>query len=189
MKQIYSFFKSAISKRIMLNYVWGIFLVLTQCSCFKHFYQTNTTHTVDAASLEKLDSAGKSFIVHTPTFAFTLKNVKVNSEMISGEMDFSNMKYKDLLYPKGENGNKMSNAEKTICLSEVHLYTDISFNGKSQIDLPINKIGWMDVYGRDLAADTIDRDAKVTSSIRMGVIACAVVGMGVIIANSIHFTW
>jgi hypothetical protein len=182
MKKTYRFFKPAISTRRILNYVLGILLVFTQSSCFKHFYQTNTMHTVDAASLEKLDSAGKSFIVHTPTVAFALKNVKVNSEMISGERDFSIIKHNDLLNPQAEKGNKMSNAEKNTCLSEVHLYTNDSLEGKSQIALPIGQINRMDVYGRDRSAD---RDSRVVSIIGIGVGVMAIVGIGIIAANSV----
>jgi len=181
MKPIKQFLDSSISFRRLINYGFGILVVISQCSCFKQFYQTNTVHSVTAPMLEKLDSSQKLFIVHTSINAFSLKNVNINSEMISGDRHFSNSKYDDLLNPQGEKGNKMSKAERAICLSEVHLYTNSSFDGKSHIDLAIDSIYRIDVYSKDQEAI---RKSRVESIVGIGVGVGAIVVLGVLVANS-----
>ena len=40
-----------------------------------------------------------------------------------------------------------SRAEKESCIKEVHLYTDLIFNESDHVNLAINQIKRMDVYG------------------------------------------
>ncbi len=161
------------------------FLLFSLSSCFKQYYQTNTVRQTDSAALGNLQAENKHFIVHTPAGPFALKDVKVGSENLSGEKDFLNPNHDRLLNPRGETKNAMSRTERKVCTTEVHLYTDRSFNGSDNVTLSYNQINRMDVYGLDkkaIRASTIRGIVGVT----LGV--AAVIGVGMAAASTISST-
>jgi hypothetical protein len=164
------------SKQRLVNYSILIFLLISQSSCFKQYYQTNTSHKVDSARLEQLQVAKKNFIIQTPDTSFALHNVKVAGDSLSGEITALNPKHFRLLNPQQENKNEMSRADKILCVSEVHLYTDSSFMKNGQATIAINRISRMDVYGLDKKAirgSRITGIVVITASVALGVVIIA----------------
>jgi hypothetical protein len=157
------------------------FLAFSLSSCFRHYYQTNTTHQADSASMERLIAENKHFIIHTPEGPFGLNDVKANSQELSGEKDFLKATSDRLMNPPGETKNPMSKAEKKICITEVHLYTDSSFTGTSHVNLSYNQIRRVDVYSPDKQAT---RESTIGGVVLITVGTAALIGVGAIIVNS-----
>jgi hypothetical protein len=159
-----------------MNYSILILLVISQSSCFKKYYQTNTTHKVDSAILGQLQVEQKNFIIQTPDTSFALKNVRVSGDNLSGEMALLNPKNYRLLNPQRETKNEMSRADKVLCVSEVHLYADSSFIRSGQAAIAINRITRMDVYSLDkkaILASRITGIVVITASVALGVVVIA----------------
>jgi hypothetical protein len=160
-----------------------VFLALSLSSCFRHYYQTNTTLHVDADSLKVLQAENKTFVVHTPAGPFALKDVKVDRLDISGEKDFLRPASDHLLNPRGETKNPVSRTEKKTCFSEVHLYTDSTFEGTSHVSLTYNQIRRMDIYGPDKKATS---ESTIGGVVLITVSTAAVIGIGAVIVNSMN---
>ena len=148
------------------DYLTGIFsqrrfkfyfvLALFACSlssCFKRYYQTNTTQTVDARTLEQLQAQKKLFIIHTPVSAFALKNVKVDSSTLSGIKDSLGAQYDPYLNPLSDKADPMARKDREMALYEVHIYTKTVFESNDPVNLNISQIDRMDVYGKDIDAN------------------------------------
>ena len=105
MKQLRKVIQPNDSKSL-LNYVILVLLFLSQSSCFQHFYQTNTIEKTDTTVIKKFDTENKYIIVHTPTEVFSLKNIKVDSERISGERDSINKTHARYLNPASRTANR-----------------------------------------------------------------------------------
>jgi hypothetical protein len=180
MKQI-KFLAPCFPARLVMNYAILIIVVISQSSCFRQYYQTNTTHQVYADTLRQLQAENKHFIVHTPAGPFALKGIILSSENLSAEKDFLNAKNDRLLNPPGETKNPMSRAEKIVCTTEVHLYTERNFEGTDHVNLSYNQINRMDVYGLDKKAI---RGSRITGIVVITLGVAALVGLVAIAANS-----
>ena len=77
----------------------------------------------------------------------------------------------------------MSKAEKKACVTEVHLYTDSSFE-ESNVRLNYSQINRMDVYGLDKKAI---RGSRITGIVVITLGTAAIIGILAAAANSM--TW
>jgi hypothetical protein len=109
----------------------------------------------------------------------------VDKKDISGEKDFVRPVSDRLLNPQGETKNRMSSAEKKICVTEVHLYTDSSFEGASHVNIAYNKVRRMDVYGLDKKSTS---ESMIGGGVLITVATAAVIGMGAVIINALNDT-
>ena len=167
---------AAFSIQRLVNYGILIFLLISQSSCFKQYFQTNTSHKVDSSTLGKLQDEKKKFIIQTPDTSFALHNVKLSGDSLSGEITELDPKHFRLLNPQQERKNEMSRADKILCVSEVHVYTDSSFMKNGQATVAINRISRMDVYGLDKKAirgSRITGIVVITASVALGVVIIA----------------
>ena len=171
--------------KLILNYVVLVLLILSQSSCFQHFYQTNSIEKVDTAALKKLDTGNKYFIVHTPTEVFALRNLKVDSEIISGDRDSLSKTHARYLNPASRTANRFPKKYAEIIFSEVHLYTWDSVEEKGHINLAMHQIYQVDAYGPDKKAD---KNSKTLSIIGLSLIPVVIIGLGVIAASSVSLT-
>jgi hypothetical protein len=111
------------------------------------FYKTKPASQELMQKLEKLNQDGIKFIVHSAKNTFLLKNVNMNSDILSGEKEILNpesLKHRGLIikdiYGLPVRMEKMIHAE-------VHLYTNNSFEGSNQVILAINQIRGIDLHG------------------------------------------
>jgi hypothetical protein len=72
-------------------------------------------------------------------------------------------------------------AEKKVCTTEVHLYTERTFDGTDYVNLSYNQINRMDVYGLD--KKTI-RGSRITGIVVITLGVAALIGLGAAAANS-----
>ena len=183
MKPDSTFLAGVVNTRRLIQIATLFLLLISQSSCFKQYYQVNSTHKTDAPMLNQLQAQHKLFIVHTPGTAFALRDVKVESEMIQGYKYTMDTKYDPYLNPAGEKANPMARKDKGIALREVHLYTDSSFDGNEKVVLAISHIKRIDVYGMDKKATD---ESTVTSIIGITVGVAALIGLGAAAANSLN---
>ena len=152
-------------------------LVFTLSSCFQKYYNTNTVGKTDPGTLEKLQAEHKSFIVHTPDTSFALKNVTIDQEIISGNQTTLDPQYEKYLVAKTEGANRLRMKESGIILNEVHLYTNSEFSGKEKVNLAVNQIFRMDVYGFDHAATKKSRAFSIIGIAVVPVTAIAILAV------------
>ena len=160
------------------------FLMFSLSSCFKQYYQTNTTHMVDSASLAALQAGNKHFIVHTPDGPFRLQEESFDNTTMYGKKSEVIPDNKQLLKPKGATKNPVSREDTSICLREVHLYTSQNLGG-SEIRLTYSQISRMDVYSLDRKAI---RASKARGIFIVSASTVVVLGalLGAIVAAGMH---
>jgi hypothetical protein len=151
-----------------------IFLLIIQSSCNRQYYQTNTSYKIDIDTIEKLIVEKKVFIIHTPSQVFLLKNVVTANKTILGEKFTLEPQYYEFVHPKFGKINAAPRAKDAINItnSQVHLYTNYSFYGIDDINLPMNQITRMDIYGVDLIC-TRNHKTRITLLIIAGTIIYA----------------
>ncbi len=141
-------------------------------SCFQQYYKTNTTAKIFVSNFDQQHIQNKVVIVHTPADAFMLKNAKLDNENLTGDKEPVNPKYDKYMNPNANAANRYPKKEKDIALSEVHVYTNSSFEGSQPVNLSMNQIYRMDVYDKDVAAT---RGARALSIV--GIAAPVVAGV------------
>jgi hypothetical protein len=122
-------------------------LIVCWKQLLEQYYQTNTTHKVNAEILVKLKSAGKVFIVHTPEGNFGLKDLVVGESHLAGRVDSLNRRFECYLNPICKKGNLVLTSDAAVVVEEVHLYIREALIGNEGVILPYNLIERMDVYG------------------------------------------
>jgi hypothetical protein len=172
------------SKRLF-NYAVLMMLIITQTSCFQHFYQTNSINKADTSVLKRLNEEKKYFIIHTPTEVFALKNIKVDSERISGERDYFGKKHEPYLEPEASTANQFPKKYAETVFSEVHLYIKDTVEQKENINIAINNVYQVDAYGPDKKAD---KRSKTVSIIGLAAVPVVAFGILAIAASSINLT-
>lgn len=185
MEKIISLLADVFSFRL-IRYCFFLFLLISSLSsCFKKFYKTNTVATTDSATLCRLVAENKIFILHTNEGAFALKDPTVNENFVVGTAEMTNPKYAKYLNPKKQEGNRLSMSKKEEVLNQVHLYTGGSIISNGKINLEINRISRIDVYGFDEKAT---KNSRITSIVGIGLGVGAIIGIGIIASNGVGFT-
>jgi hypothetical protein len=144
-------------------------------SCFQQYYKTNTTAKIFVSNFDQQHIQNKVIIVHTPVEAFVLKNVKNDNESLTGDKETLNPKYDKYMNPDANAANRYPKKEKDIALSEVHVYTNSSFEANQSVNLPMNQIYRLDTYSKDEAAT---RGARALSIVG---IAAPVIGGAILV--------
>jgi ABC-type antimicrobial peptide transport system permease subunit len=172
MEKIINWLSDLITFRLS-KYYFSLFLLIgSLSSCFQKFYKTNTVATTDSATLHKLVAENKTFILHTPEGPVAVKNAVVSSDSFSGDKDVLNPESDKYLNPVAYKPNRLNMKKSEVVLNEVHLYTKSSFPGNGKVNLDINQIYRIDVYGFD---------KKATRDSRMVSIFCITVGVGAVV--------
>ncbi len=184
MKPHFNFLSTAFFPKRLLIYPVIVMIGISQSSCFRHFYQSNTTHVVNADTLERLQAGKKYFIVHSPGSVFELKDVQVKDGFLTAKRDSLDPRYDQYLNPIEDKPNPFPGREKHTCFSMVHLYTNTSFEGSELISLSTDQISRMDVYGPDNEATAHSRAMSI-GGITLGLIT-TFIGMGFISSNNLN---
>ena len=180
MKTILHFLKEYFLLQRFQIYVLMLLMVFSLSSCFQKYYNTNTASKADPVTLEKLQVEKKLFILHTPGGAFPLKDISVDRDMISGVKASPDSRMEKCLVSKTVGTHRFRMKEKDMVLNEVHLYTNMEFSEVEKVNLGINQIFRMDVYGFDKKATN---ESKVISIVGITVAVGAVVGAAAILNN------
>jgi hypothetical protein len=99
-----------------------------------------------------LEFLKKNFIIHTPTHVIQLKSIVIANQTILGEKFTLEPQYYKYVHPKVGKVNAAPKAKDAIKItnSQVHLYTNCSFDGIDDINLPMNQKTRMDIYKVDV---------------------------------------
>lgn len=156
-----------------------LLLMFSLSSCFQKFYKTNTVSTTDSATLQKLVDENKTFIIHTPEEVVSFRNATVSFDVFSGDKDVLTPANEKHLNSLPESPNHLKKKESKVVLKEVHLYTRSTFPANGKMNLDINKIYRIDVYGLDKKAT---RDSRILSIAGIGIGVGVIVGITVAVA-------
>ena len=160
-----------------------ILLMFSLSSCFQKFYKTNTVATTDSATLNKLVAENKTFIVHSPDQVFTVKNATVSVDVFGGDKEALSPANEKNLNTSPTTPNHLKMKESAVVLNEVHIYTRSSFPPSGKVNLDINQIYRVDVYGFDKKAT---RESRTLGIVGITVGVGAVVGAVAIVASSMN---
>jgi hypothetical protein len=138
-------------KSILSNIFLPLFMLFQQ-GCFQQYYQTNTSHSIDAEHLAMMKSDGKYFIVHEPEGIFSLAAVSVNRDSLYGEKVPLSGNLNQDLYPEFEKGNPVHDDQLSRVGKEVHIYTEGFSKNNGRLAVALAQIRRMDVYSIDQAA-------------------------------------
>ncbi|MBL7745076.1 MAG: hypothetical protein JNN00_16500 [Chitinophagaceae bacterium] len=160
------------SKKITIVVVLVTAFVLA--SCFQHYYRTNTTNSVDTATLKRLQNSSKYFILHyNDKKAFGLTNVTISGDNIEGDLAELPEERKKYLNPNPEKSNIVRRADKMSALMEVHLYYPQAMTpGQTHVSVPASAFNRIDVYEFDRNATTSNH---VISWIGVGLVGAVAV--------------
>ncbi|MEP7145247.1 MAG: hypothetical protein ABI707_20350 [Ferruginibacter sp.] len=169
-----------IRKQKWALYAIIIFGLVSLSGCFLHYYKVDRANKTDAATLEKLITGGKYFILHANDQSFALTQVKMNNENLEGEVDILPDEHTKYLHPMNGYPNRFYKIDNGIVLYEVHLYSRESTSNKSHFSLPVKDIYQLDVYELD---KTATKKSKVVSTIGLSLTAAGIIA--IIVAASV----
>ena len=148
-----------------------ITIVLT--SCFQHYFRTNTQKSVDAATIQKLLTEGKYFVVHFNNSVMAMQNIiiaddKLNADLI--DLPKERLKYTE---PNPDKANLVKVKAQSRTLMEVHLYSSSSRdNQQTHLSLPLSALNRIDIYEFDAKATSRNRVLSIVGIVA-GVTAIA----------------
>jgi hypothetical protein len=151
--------------------------------CFEHYYQTNTVHKVDADTVKKLIRANKYFILHASDEIFALRNVKVSSEFLDGNLDSLSANHESYLDPQKPEKNSYSKQNAGDVFREVHIYLEKRDSSQASIHVPLADISRMDIYGPDVKHT---KRATVASIVGVTLVTAGVIGLIVAAGQANH---
>src|SRR5215472_15410259 len=75
-----------IRKKKRTIYLFLLFTITSLSGCFLNFYKTNTKPSIDAATVSKLDSENRHFIIHFINSTNGLQNAYVRNDTLYGRL-------------------------------------------------------------------------------------------------------
>lgn len=130
-----------------------ISIVLT--GCFNHFFRSGTLKGVDAATIRRLQSEDKYFILHAANKTMAMNDVKIKDDKIEANLDTLPDYHAKYLHPKTDKPNVIKSKDKRYTLFEVHMYYPGTVDDTSpHFSVPVSAIERVDVYEFDPATTT-----------------------------------
>jgi len=189
-KQIKSIFFHKICPIYVAN-ILLIFFMISLASCSFHAYKTNSQFHVGPDTLSKLIKKDKYFILHSNNQAYSIRDLKVDSNSLHGRVDDLTERHSQNLFPKDSIDNRYSGKLRDAIVREVHLYTAGSATYKSDdssmVQVPLAAIVRMDVYSIDQKSE---KRAKVTTAIMVTIVSVGIfTGLMVMAGHSFDWTY
>ncbi len=161
-------------KRKKTAYLLVLLVLISLCSCYRNFYKTNTTPSIDAATMERLKSEDKYFIVHSLNSINGLEQVSINGDTLHGKLVALSAEHSRYLYPSSPIRSRFKKVDKKNALVEVHLYTKEILKGDSMLTMSLSSINKADVYELNKSATNTNH---ILSTIGFSVAGLYVVGL------------
>jgi len=125
------------------------FVIITALpGCFQHYFSTQTQTHVDRATIERLKTADKYFILHGKDQITGLENLTFSNDTLEANIVVlppEHSRYTDVNEHSTKNVVKRKDEKST--LSEVHLYTGAKIDSETKhLSLPLSSVNQMDVY-------------------------------------------
>ncbi|MFI5152924.1 MAG: hypothetical protein ACHQET_06285 [Chitinophagales bacterium] len=162
----------------MMTYRWLILLVASYLAmglqgCYLKYYKVNSTDKVSEATVHRLITDEKYFILHAHHIAYALSGVELKQDTVYGHVDSLLTVHTKYLRPAAQEKNRFPGNEQLFVLMEVHLYTNDSTSMHANIAMPLNHFNRMDVYDLD--------KGPTTASAVMSTVGIAATTAGVIV--------
>jgi hypothetical protein len=140
------FFKKKTGRTLL---VLGLFaLVLT--GCYNHFFRSGTLKGIDAATIRRLQSEDKYFILHAENKTMAMNDLKIKDDNIEADLDSLPDYHAQYLHPKTDKPNIVKSKDKRFTLFEVHMYYPGSIDSTAaHFSVPVSRIERVDVYEFD----------------------------------------
>lgn len=84
------------------------------CSCYRNFYRTNTTPSIDAATMSRLKSEDKYFIVHFLNSTMGLEQAHVDGDTLRGKLVVLPAEHLKYLHPESTEKNRIKKLIKAL---------------------------------------------------------------------------
>ncbi len=141
-------------KRRKTAYVFALLGFIGLSSCYRNFFKTNTTSTIDAATMSRLQSEKKYFIVHFFNSTNGLEQVSLSGDTLHGKLVALPSEHSKYLHPSSADKSIVRKLDKKDALVEVHLYTHERLTSDSMLSLSLSSFNKADVYELNKSATT-----------------------------------
>jgi hypothetical protein len=143
-------------KRKWIIYLFLLFMTISLSGCFRSFYNPNTRSSIDTATLSRLISEEKYFIIHYSNGVYGLENAYVKNDSLFGKVISLPWEHIGYLDPDSANTTiRVKLVDKQNALTEVHLYTNNELNNNgSVLAASVPSFNRVDVYELNKKATT-----------------------------------
>lgn len=115
-------------------YLFLLFISVSLTGCFRNFYQTNTKSSIDTATLSRLVSEKKYFVIHFANSTNALENAYVKNDSLYGRITALPPQHTGYLNPDNADTTlRIKPGTKEDVLTEVHLYTAHELNSNDSV--------------------------------------------------------
>ena len=144
-------------KRKKVFYGFIFLAMISLSSCFLNFYRTGTRPSIDEATITRLQSENKYFIVHFPNSTNGLEQVSIDHDTLHGKLVPLSAEHLKYLHPESPKRNRVKKIDKKNTLMEVHLYTNEKRNiGDSSFSSGLSSFDKVDVYELNKSATNLN---------------------------------
>lgn len=131
--------------------------IFTLTGCFTYFYKSGTIKGIDAATIKKLQSEHKYFILHAKDGTVAMNNIKIKNDQVEadlGELPPEHIRY---LSPKTDKSNAVKASHRRLTFLEVHMYyPDTIDSTNAHFSAPSSSFDRVDIYEYDPATTTVN---------------------------------
>ncbi len=162
-------------------FIFPVLLILSMLhtGCFQHFFRTNTRKNIDTASLQKLLSAQKYFIVHFSNGVMALNKIKIADDKLEADLIPVPKKRMDYIDPKPNKTNSVRVRDRANTIMEVHLYySGILDSNQAHLFVPVSTFNRMDVYEFDKKSTNNSIIFSIVGIAAVGYLVVHVIGGG-----------
>ncbi len=160
-----------------------LFLFLSMiilAGCFEKYYTEGTTDKIDTATIEKLKTSNKYFIIHFQDTAFHLSDITIDSNnMLLGKMGKLPIAHSTQLNPKEGQSNVVKKKYLEVVLTEVHIYSNYAagLTEYPTAKIPLSSVYKLNIYQFDKKSTNASTLLSVVGIVAAGGIIILVVAL------------
>jgi hypothetical protein len=152
------------------------FLSFSLTGCFYHFFNTGTLKGINAATIQRLQSENKYFILHAENKTLTMNKLKVTKDNVEAELDTLYPEHAKYLHPNTEKPNRVKANDKRFTLFEVHMYyTGKIDSSTTQFSAPVSSFDRIDIYEFDPKTTSFNHVMSVFGVIAGGLFIAGII--------------
>ena len=157
-------------------FIIGLLVLVCLTGCYSYFYRTNTTNSIDAGTIRRLQSQDKYFIIHfSNNIIETVKDLSVDADSLKGTRVPLTVAHSRYVYPDSKEKNRVKREDRASAFTEVHLYTTDSANTRDPaFAVSLASFNRADVYEFNREAT---KQNHILSTVGIVVTAAAVAGL------------
>jgi hypothetical protein len=163
----------------------SLMLLMTLSSCFRHFFRTNSQKSVDAVTLQKLQTEQKYFIVHFNNGQMALNKINIADNKMEADLIPVPQNRMYYISPKSNKPNFVKVRDQANALMEVHLYHPETLDSNQRhLSVAVSTFNRIDVYVFDRIAT---RKSRILSIVEIVGFPAAYVGLAFAVASAAFF--